>query len=144
MGTVSSLKVITTDASLTGWGAIHEGVPTEGTWSPAFRSNHINYLELMAVLLALKRFEPFVTDCHVPGRTDNTATKYYINKQGGLAFPALDALARELTLWCDSRLSRSERRVGWTSEQRSGSSVQGQVLLRRFVSPPRGGGTNLR
>ena len=111
MGTVSSLKVITTDASLTGWGAIHEGVPTEGTWSPAFRSNHINYLELMAVLLALKRFEPFVTDCHVPGRTDNAATKCYINKQGGLAFPALDALARELTLWCDSRLSRSERRV---------------------------------
>ena len=104
VGMVSSLKVITTDASLTGWGAVHEGMSAKGTWSPAFRTKHINYLELMAVLLALKRFEPFVKDCHVLVRTDNTATKYYINKQGGLASLELDALARELALWCDSRL----------------------------------------
>ena len=104
MGMFFSLKFITTDASLTGWGAIHDGMTAKGIWSPALRTRYINYLELMAVLLALKRFERFVRDCHVQIRTDNTATMCYINKEGGLAPAALDGLAQELTLWCDSRL----------------------------------------
>ena len=122
VGMVHSLTVVTTDASLTGWGAVHDGRTARGTWGPALRSRHINYLELMAVLLALKRFEPFVRDCHVLIRTDNTATMYYINKQGGLASPALDALARELTLWCDSRL-RSIRASHLAGLQNSGADL---------------------
>ena len=122
MGMIRSLKVITTDASLMGWGAIHDGRSAKGTWSPALRTNHINYLELMAVLLALKRFEPFVKDCHVLIRTDNTAAMYYINKQGGMVSPTLDVLARELTLWCDSRL-RSIRATHLAGLQNSGADL---------------------
>ena len=104
MGLILSLKFITTDASRLGWGAIHNGMTAKGVWSDVLRTKHINYLELLAVFLALKRFEPFVRGCHVHVRTDNTATMCYVNKQGGLASPALDRLARSLTLWCDSRL----------------------------------------
>ena len=83
---------------------------------------HINYLESMAVLLALKRFQPFVRSCHVLVRTDNATTMCYINEQGGgMASPALDELARELTLWCDFRLTSIKSAApGWTSEPRSG------------------------
>ena len=122
VGMIHSLKVITTDASLTGWGAVHDGRSAKGTWSPALRTKHINYLELMAVLLALKRFEPLVTGCHVLIRTDNTATMYYVNKQGGLASPALDALARELALWCDSRL-KSIRATHLAGHRNSGADL---------------------
>ena len=99
-----------------------EGADSQGTWSPALRTMHINHLGLMAVLLALKRFEPLVRGCHVLIRTDNTATIYYINKQGGLVSPTLDALARELTLWCNSRLE-SIRASHVAGRQNSGADL---------------------
>ena len=104
MGIILNMQLVTTDASLLGWGAIHNGKTAKGVWGPELRTMHINYLELLAVFLALKRFEPFLRGCHVHVRTDNTTTVCYINKQGGLTSPALDKLARTLTLWCDSRL----------------------------------------
>ena len=104
LGLVSNPKVLTTDASLSGWGAILEGRTARGTWNAEFGTKHINFLELTAVLLALKRFEPFVRDCHVLVRTDNITTMAYINRQGGLASRTLDTLAIELTLWCDRHL----------------------------------------
>ena len=85
-------------------GAVHEGRSASGVWDPSLRA-HINYLELLAVFLALKHFEAFIRGCHVVVRTDNTTTMCYVNKQGGLASPKLDALARDLTLWCSSRLA---------------------------------------
>ena len=104
IGMVTSRKVITTDASLTGWGATFQGRIARGVWNDDQRSEHINYLELMAVYLALQHFEPLIVDCHVLVRTDNTTTKFYINKQGGLRSYRLHVLAEELTLWCDARL----------------------------------------
>ena len=104
MGVVTSHKVITTDASRSGWGATHEGRSARGLWTPALLEYHINYLELMAIYLALKYFEPFLLGCHVLVRTDNTAALYYLNKQGGLSSRVLDQLAREMTLWCLPRL----------------------------------------
>ena len=105
IGLVISWKVITTDASLTGWGATHEGLAVSGRWDDDLRTAHINFLELKAAFLALRHFEPRIQGCHVLIRTDNTATMYYINKQGGLASPKLNRLAREITLWCSSRLA---------------------------------------
>ena len=104
MGEVISRKVITTDASRSGWGATHEGRTARGLWTPAMLEYHINYLELMAIYLALKHFEPLLRGCHVLVRTDNTAALYYLNKQGGLSSRTLDQLAREMTLWCLPRL----------------------------------------
>ena len=104
MGEVVSHKVITTDASRLGWGAVHEGRSARGLWTPQMLKHHINFLELMAVFLALKKFEPLILGCHVLVRTDNTTALYYINKQGGLSSRPLDQLARRMTLWCERRL----------------------------------------
>ena len=104
MGTVASRKVITTDASLTGWGATHEGRVVSGTWEYNLRNAHINYLELMAVFLALKHFLPFLQHSHVLVRSDNTTTISYINRQGGLRSRQLHMLAHRLTLWSSAHL----------------------------------------
>ena len=104
MGMALSRKVVTTDASLSGWGATLDGRTARGTWDASLRVAHINYLELLAVLLALRHFEHFLCGCHVLIRTDNTTTMYYINKQGGLKSRRLHQLARQLILWCDTRL----------------------------------------
>ncbi len=49
MGLVHTRKVVTTDASNTGWGALCEGKPTFGHWSKAESGFHINCLEMLAV-----------------------------------------------------------------------------------------------
>ncbi|XP_038146283.1 uncharacterized protein LOC119786801 [Cyprinodon tularosa] len=99
MGTVSSRKVVTTDASLSGWGGIHEGMSVRGRWSQALQRLHINFLELSAVFLSLRHFLPFLSGHHVLVRTDNTTTVAYINRQGGLRSRMLHNLARDLILW---------------------------------------------
>ncbi|KAL0149234.1 hypothetical protein M9458_055468, partial [Cirrhinus mrigala] len=60
---------------------------------------HINCLELLAVLLALRRFRPMLRHKHVLVRTDSTATVAYINYQGGLRSRRMSQLARHLLLW---------------------------------------------
>ena len=42
------------DASLLGWGAVHEGARTGGLWSSVERLSHINCLELSATTFAMK------------------------------------------------------------------------------------------
>ena len=49
---------LTTDASQLGWGCLLGTTRTGGMWSPAETSHHINYLELLAVFLAIKSFTP--------------------------------------------------------------------------------------
>ncbi len=45
-------KMLTTDASLMGWGAILEGRSSQGLWKDHHLSWHINRLEMLAVFLA--------------------------------------------------------------------------------------------
>ncbi|XDV25867.1 hypothetical protein PO909_029703 [Leuciscus waleckii] len=45
--TVTMRNVLTTDASLTGWGTTQEGRTVNGLWLSRLRSAHINYLELL-------------------------------------------------------------------------------------------------
>ena len=104
LGTICARKVVTTDASLWGWGATHEGRSVNGQWRSELRSVHINVLELMAVFLALRHFLPYVTGAHVLVRTDNTTVVAYINKQGGLRSPQLHRLAHKLILWSSANL----------------------------------------
>ena len=41
---------IYSDASKTGWGAYCDGQTTHGWWNKEISSEHINYLELLAIL----------------------------------------------------------------------------------------------
>lgn len=53
LGAVTSRVTMTTDASLSGWGAVMSGRTIKGTWNPRMAQTHINVLELWAVFLAL-------------------------------------------------------------------------------------------
>ena len=75
---------IFTDASKEGWGAHLGNFTTRGTWSVPESHLHINFLELKAVLLALKRSQHLVQGKVVLVATDNTTVVAYINKEGGM------------------------------------------------------------
>ncbi len=58
-------EVVTTDASLSGWGGLwrHRGV--RGSWNPQLRASHINLLELWAVFLTLRHFRQELSGRHI-------------------------------------------------------------------------------
>ena len=110
LGTPSRVKVVSTDASTSGWGALLEGRPFFGQWSEREKLHHINCLEMLAVHNALTRFCPQIKDQHVVVRSDNTAVVSYINRQGGLRSNTLYRLAKRLLTWAQRNL-RSLRAV---------------------------------
>ena len=104
LGAVSSRVTVTTDASLSGWGATMSGRTVNGTWNPRLAQAHINILELWAVFFALKHFLCFLQGRHVLVKTDNTTVVAYINRQGGTRSLKLHKLAREIITWSSTRL----------------------------------------
>ena len=92
-----------TDAANEGWGAHLGDFTARGVWSPVESRLHINYLELKAVLLALRQFEHLCRDHIVLVATDNTTVVSYINKQGGMKSGSLCALLWRLLSWCHPR-----------------------------------------
>ncbi|KAL0161328.1 hypothetical protein M9458_045053, partial [Cirrhinus mrigala] len=104
LGQDSRHVVVHTDPSTTGWGAVCNGQAASGSWTGPRLLWHINCLELLAVLLALRRFLPMLRHKHVLVRTDNTATVAYINRQGGLRSRRMSQLTRHLLLWSQTRL----------------------------------------
>ncbi|KAK0403956.1 hypothetical protein QR680_017214 [Steinernema hermaphroditum] len=89
--------VITTDASKLGWGATSGGASTGGNWSPEEAAEHINVLQLKAILFGLRVFAERMRDCAVLIQSDNTVAISYINRFGGTANNRLIELAR--TIW---------------------------------------------
>ncbi|KAL0165108.1 hypothetical protein M9458_040861, partial [Cirrhinus mrigala] len=83
---------------------VGNGQAASGSWTGPRLLWHINCLELLAVLLVLRRFLPMLRHKHVLVCTDNTATVAYINRQGGLRSRRMSQLARHLLLWSQTRL----------------------------------------
>jgi len=104
LGALCRRVMLTTDASLTGWGAIMSGRPAQGLWGDHHRLWHINCLEMLAVFQALKHFLPDLRGHHVLVRTDNTSVVSYINHQGGLRSRPLYKLARQILLWSQGKI----------------------------------------
>ncbi len=75
---------------------------TRGVWTGEMTALHINYLELMAFFLTLKRFQSMLCGQHVLVQTNNTTVMYYLNK-GAETRSSLNQLARNLTLCCVAR-----------------------------------------
>ena len=92
-----------TDASKEGWGAHLNEFTARGSWSVPESKLHINYLELKAVLLALKEFQNLCTNQIVLVATDNTTVVAYINKEGGMKSGPLCALLWRILTWCSQR-----------------------------------------
>ncbi|KAI2647506.1 ORF V: Enzymatic polyprotein [Labeo rohita] len=104
LGQVSRHLVVYTDASSTGWGAVCNGQAASGSWTGPRLQWHINCLELLAVLLALRCFRQMLRHKHVLVRTDSTATVAYINHQGGLRSRSMSQLTCHLLLWSQTWL----------------------------------------
>ena len=94
---------ITTDASMTGWGAVCESQRTNGRWSDSERAQHMNVWELKAAFLALKSFLKNQSHKVVCLRMDSTTAVAHVNNKGGTHSPCLLALTLELWQWCLER-----------------------------------------
>lgn len=92
-----------TDASNDGWGAVMGGEKTGGRWTETESANHINCLELMAVLLGLKALCINMKSVHVRIYSDNTTTVNYINSMGGTHSMECNSVAKEIWLFCIQR-----------------------------------------
>ena len=87
---------LTTDASKSGWGAVCLGKATGGRWTKEEASNHINFLELLAVLFGLRCFAQKWKDLDILIESDNTTTVAYLRRRGGTVSPSLDMLAQKI------------------------------------------------
>ncbi|KAF7241744.1 Solute carrier family 15 member 2 [Varanus komodoensis] len=92
-----------TDTSLLGWGVICSSLSTQGTWNRRESTNHINFLELLALFKALCSFEDILHHRVVQVTSDNIATVFYLNKQGGTKSPTLARLSMKIWDWCIPR-----------------------------------------
>ncbi len=97
-------KVVSTDASNLGWGALCEVKPAFSLWLKKEGYLHINCLEMMAVCLGLRTFLPDLRGHHVLVRSDSMTVVSYINHQGGLSSRRLFILAKHLLRWAQHNL----------------------------------------
>lgn len=96
-------KVITSDASKSGWGATSEGLTANGQWSPLEVEEHINFLELQGAFFGLKALALDLTNTHILLEMDNTSAVAYINHMGGTHSQRLNSLAKEIWEWALER-----------------------------------------
>ncbi len=104
MGLIHRRKVVSTDPSNTGWGALCEDRPTFGSWLDAEGRLHINCLEMTAVCQALQTFLPDLKGHHVLVRSDSMTVVSYINRQGGLTSKRLFEMVKHLLEWAHLNL----------------------------------------
>jgi len=95
--------VLESDASNMGWGATNGKDRTGGRWSLEETTHHINYLELLAIFLALKTFARDLNQCTILCKSDNVTAVTYLNQKGGAHSEVLCNLALEIWEWCLSR-----------------------------------------
>ena len=94
---------IETDASRMGWGAFCQGETTGGCWDQQEQAFHINALEMLAVLYALKAFLKHHQNKTVLILSDNTSVVAHINKMGGTRSQDLIDLTKVIWSWCLTR-----------------------------------------
>ena len=132
-----------TDASNEGWGT---HFTARGIWSPLESLLHINFLELKAVLLAIRQFEHLCKDQIVLVATDNTTVVSYINKHGGMRSGSLCALLWRLLSWCHPRgiILRARHIPGRLNVIADKLSRHNQVIQTEWSLSCVPGGPNLR
>ena len=80
-------------------GMFRENCIIYGRWTTNEQKSHINILELITILYAMKAFK----DLHnqmILIRTDNTTSVAYINHQGGTVLKELSHIVEELWVLC--------------------------------------------
>lgn len=141
---------IYSDASLSGWGVSCSGQTASGQWSIDEQNKHINYLELIAAFFGLKIFADNLSNCEILLRIDNTTAISYINRMGGIQFPYLNTVSRNIWQWCEERglyifasyISSKENTVADAESRRVHSDVEWELadyafrlICHRFKQP---------
>ncbi len=104
LDTARRRKVVTTDASNKGWGALCEGKPTFALWSEEESGLHINCLEMLAACQACQFFLPDIRGYHLLIRSDSRSVVSNMNHQGCLVSKRLCTLANDLLVWAQNNL----------------------------------------
>ncbi|XP_046605016.1 uncharacterized protein LOC124297748 [Neodiprion virginianus] len=94
---------IFSDASLSGWGVFCKGERSHGHWNENERLSHIIYLELLAAFFGLKCFAKNLENRQILLRIDNTTAISYINREGGIQYPHLNKVTRDIWDWCENK-----------------------------------------
>ena len=94
---------IQTDASTHGWGVVRGEQRTGGRWNQQEASHHINYLELLAVLLTIKALCGECANLHIRVQCDNTTAVCYINNMGCSKSPDCNSVTRQIWDYCVER-----------------------------------------
>ena len=92
--------VLFADASSTWWGCSLNDISTSGNWTAEEANNHINYLELRAIFLALdlQSFSLIIKGQHVKVMADDMSD---LNRHMGTnSSEKRNDLAKEIWLWC--------------------------------------------
>ena len=88
--------VIHTDASQAGCGATNGNNPTGERWLEN-QENHINYLELKAVFLAVRAYQRYWRgNRHIQIKSDNTTAITYVNNMGGIVSEKYNDLSKQI------------------------------------------------
>ena len=85
------------------WGAEHDGVSTGGSSTNVEAQYHINYVEMLAIYLALQTFAKGWANTHIRVMCDNTTAVNVINHMGTSHSDSCNSLAKEIWEWCIAR-----------------------------------------
>jgi hypothetical protein len=96
--------IIYSDASLSGWVAALNGASASGPWTSEDKNRHINELELLAALWALKSFTAGASNIAVQLMLDNRRAVAYVNKSGWTSSKNVCSIAARIAIWCEDRL----------------------------------------
>ena len=91
--------VVTTDACKTGWGATLDSHKTGGLFLAEESEYHINVLELMAVLFALKALCSHMSDVYIKILSDNSTTVHTINNMGSCRSLECNLMVQQIWNW---------------------------------------------
>ena len=88
-----------TDASKSGWGAVLGNIKTYGHLTNIEKYEHINYLELLAVLFGLKSICKDIMVKHIRLMIDNSAAVHMINNMGTVKSKKCNILVNKIWNW---------------------------------------------
>ena len=96
----SPLIFMSTDSSKKMWGAVRGDQKAGGSWNENEQKEHINILEMKAILFGLKSLCADCHNTHVRIKTDSSTCVCYLNARGGSKSEKCDILAKEIWSWC--------------------------------------------
>ncbi len=145
LGASCRRKMLTTDASLMGWGAILEERSRQGLWKDHHLSWHINRLEMLAVFIALKNFLADLRGHHVLVHSDNTYGGLLHKSPGGsavtstlqISVPNPPVVPRKVVVYLSSLHPGGP-------QHRSRHPVETGAEARGMEAPPRCGGADMK